>query len=170
MAKKKAAAPLNFRTLSPEERIDIVELAYDAFEDKEKVAQLKEKTGRAILRPTDISALLEELYESMLVPERKAFDEILRQSLPYCTFVDWAKLRNTLKDIALSCEKEENYIGKRIAQLRKLKHLNQGEFGNLIDSTQTVVSRWEVGDSYPSLPKLLQIANALGVTLNELVQ
>ena len=61
-------------------------------------------------------------------------------------------------------------IGDNIVRLRKALGLSQGELAALIGhEQQTSLSRWEVGGGTPSLPAAIALADALGISLDELV-
>ena len=59
-------------------------------------------------------------------------------------------------------------LGKRIAQLREAKGLNQTELGLECDKDRQSISRLEKGNINPSIYYLHQISKALDVSLNEL--
>jgi transcriptional regulator with XRE-family HTH domain len=56
-------------------------------------------------------------------------------------------------------------FGKRIRELRKLRGLSQDDLGAKIGIDQKHMSRIELGKSYPSLDRLIQISDALEVDL-----
>lgn len=60
-------------------------------------------------------------------------------------------------------------IGNRIKAARKAKGLSQSELSELIDRSVGYMSYIETGSKKPSLETLIQIANALDVTINELL-
>lgn len=60
-------------------------------------------------------------------------------------------------------------IGKRIKELRKGKGLTQEKLAEMSGIEPSNISHIERGATKPSLPTLIAIANALGVTLDELV-
>jgi putative transcriptional regulator len=59
-------------------------------------------------------------------------------------------------------------LGKRIAQLREAKGLNQTELGLECDKDRQSISRLEKGNINASIYYLHQISKALDVSLNEL--
>ena len=59
-------------------------------------------------------------------------------------------------------------IGKQIADYRKAKNLTQDELGALLGVSNQAVSKWETGVSLPDVLLLPKIADALGVTLEQL--
>lgn len=60
-------------------------------------------------------------------------------------------------------------IGNRIKAARKAKGLPQSELSELIDKSVGYMSYIETGSKKPSLETLIQIANALDVTIDELL-
>ena len=60
-------------------------------------------------------------------------------------------------------------IGNRIKTARKAKGLSQSELSELIDRSVGYMSYIETGSKKPSLETLIQIANALDVTIDELL-
>lgn len=61
-------------------------------------------------------------------------------------------------------------FGKRIRELRKMRGLSQEELGELIGIDQKHMSRIELGKSYPSLDRLIQISAVLQVALPALFE
>jgi transcriptional regulator with XRE-family HTH domain len=60
-------------------------------------------------------------------------------------------------------------IGKQIAFLRKEKGLKQYELATLSIIQLESLNRIEAGEEIPSVPALMRIATALGITLEELL-
>ena len=60
-------------------------------------------------------------------------------------------------------------IGKRIKAARKAKGFSQSELSELIDKSAGYMSYIETGSKNPSLETLVQLANALDVTVDELL-
>ena len=60
-------------------------------------------------------------------------------------------------------------IGNRIKAARKAKGLSQSKLSELIDKSVGYMSYIETGSKKPSLETLIQIANALDVTIDELL-
>lgn len=61
-------------------------------------------------------------------------------------------------------------IGKRIAEIRKTKKLNQEELKELIGApTVQMISGWENGHSFPSVPYLIIFAKKLDTSLDYLL-
>ena len=53
--------------------------------------------------------------------------------------------------------------GRQIREIRKRLALTQGEFAQLLKTTQGTVSRWETDDQVPELQFLMRIAEAAGL-------
>lgn len=61
-------------------------------------------------------------------------------------------------------------IGKRIAEIRKSKKLNQEELKKIIEApTVQMISGWENGHSFPSVPYLVIFAKKLDISLDYLL-
>lgn len=61
-------------------------------------------------------------------------------------------------------------IGKFISALRKEKGYTQITLAEILNVSNRTVSKWENGDGYPDITLLPEIANALGVTVDELLK
>lgn len=61
-------------------------------------------------------------------------------------------------------------IGERISMLRRIKGLSQREFARLIEVSPQTVSAWESNTQRPSKLRYQSIAEALGVTVAELLE
>lgn len=61
-------------------------------------------------------------------------------------------------------------FGAFVAQLRKEKGLTQRELADLLHVTDKAVSKWETGKGFPDLKLLEPLAQALDVSLVELLQ
>jgi transcriptional regulator with XRE-family HTH domain len=61
-------------------------------------------------------------------------------------------------------------LGERICRLRKERGLTQGQLGNVVHVTQQVIAEYEAG--YRNIPvyRLVSLAEALGVTAEELLK
>lgn len=58
----------------------------------------------------------------------------------------------------------------KIKEIRKKKGISQNSLAKSMNTKQQVVSRYERQESTPSLDRLVEIAQILGVTLDELVE
>ena len=63
---------------------------------------------------------------------------------------------------------EADSLGERIRKHRLLKDLTQKQLAALIGVQQKPVSDWEIGSYEPSMKSVIKIADALGVSLEEL--
>ena len=61
-------------------------------------------------------------------------------------------------------------LSERLAQLRRARGWSQTELAERLDVSRQAVSRWEVGTSFPSMEKLLALADAYGLSLAALLQ
>lgn len=61
-------------------------------------------------------------------------------------------------------------VGNLICRLREEKGLSQAKLGELLGVTNKAVSRWENGRGYPDTSILLNLANVLGITVDELLK
>lgn len=62
-----------------------------------------------------------------------------------------------------------NQLGKRIKRYRQKAHKTQEQLAFEMDVATSTIAHAESGTSKPSLPLLLKVANALNVTLDQLV-
>ncbi|MEZ4626989.1 MAG: helix-turn-helix transcriptional regulator [Eubacteriales bacterium] len=60
-------------------------------------------------------------------------------------------------------------IGRRISRLRKGKDMTQPALADVMGVSFQAVSNWERGASMPDIGKLPQLAEALGVSVDELL-
>ena len=82
-----------------------------------------------------------------------------------------AKIAPCLRNIQRrSMAMEAEKFGKFIAALRKEKEITQAELAEKLHVTDKAVSRWERGLGYPDIHTLEPLADALGVTLTELMK
>ena len=75
----------------------------------------------------------------------------------------------------METKKEDNYmeatkLGKFIATIRKEKQLTQAELARKLNVTDKAVSRWERGLGFPDINTLEPLADALGITLTQLMK
>jgi transcriptional regulator with XRE-family HTH domain len=61
-------------------------------------------------------------------------------------------------------------FGERIALLRKRKGLSQTEVAKLTKSSREAIGKYERGESIPNVFTSKSIADALGISLDELVK
>ena len=60
-------------------------------------------------------------------------------------------------------------LGKKIYELRKEFNISQEEFAMAINTSRQSVSKWELGDSYPEVNKLKDIASFFNVSIDYLL-
>lgn len=60
-------------------------------------------------------------------------------------------------------------IGSFIAALRKEKECTQADLGEILNVSNRTISKWENGDGLPDITILPSVAQALGVTVDELL-
>lgn len=65
---------------------------------------------------------------------------------------------------------EAKKFGKFIAELRKDKNLTQAELAEKLYVTDKAISRWERGLGFPDINTIQPLADALGVTITELME
>ena len=63
----------------------------------------------------------------------------------------------------------KNIIAKNITELRKKHKLTQAEFAERLNYTDKAISKWERGESIPSIEILKQISDMFGVTVDYLL-
>ena len=59
-------------------------------------------------------------------------------------------------------------FGEILLQERKRRGLSQEELAGMVNVSRQAVSKWETGDAMPDLPKLMALADALNISLDEL--
>ncbi len=57
----------------------------------------------------------------------------------------------------------------RIKEIRTAKDMSRAELARAARVTWAAVAKWEKGASLPDLPHFVRIAEALGVTMDELI-
>lgn len=60
-------------------------------------------------------------------------------------------------------------IGKRVQETRKQQHISQMELAELTGLSVSYISHIETAYKHASLSSLIQISNALGITMHELL-
>lgn len=65
---------------------------------------------------------------------------------------------------------EAKELGEFIAKKRKEKQITQAELAKRLNVTDKAVSRWERGVGFPDINTLEPLADALGITLTELMR
>ena len=58
---------------------------------------------------------------------------------------------------------------EKIVRLRKIKSLTQDEFASAIGVSRQAVYKWESGQSYPEVAKLLEIKLLFGISIDDLL-
>ena len=64
---------------------------------------------------------------------------------------------------------DTNNLGKKIASVRKKTKLTQSDLASCVGVTAQAVSKWERGNACPDIAILDEIADALGISLSELL-
>ncbi|MGN0268683.1 MAG: helix-turn-helix domain-containing protein [Lachnospiraceae bacterium] len=64
---------------------------------------------------------------------------------------------------------DASYIGKKISECRKQKGMTQKELAELLNITDKAVSKWERGLNFPDIALLEQLADALQISVTELL-
>ncbi len=60
-------------------------------------------------------------------------------------------------------------FNEKIVKLRKLKSLTQDEFAAAVGVSRQAVYKWESGQSYPEVPKLLEMKLLFGISIDDLL-
>ena len=63
----------------------------------------------------------------------------------------------------------DSNFAERVKRYRKEKGMTQQELADCLGVSNKTVSRWESGDGYPDVALLVPLANALGVTVDDLL-
>ena len=60
-------------------------------------------------------------------------------------------------------------FNEKLVRLRKLKSLTQDEFASAVGVSRQAVYKWESGQSYPEVPKLIEIKMLFGISIDDLL-
>lgn len=61
-------------------------------------------------------------------------------------------------------------FSEKLQKLRKDKGLSQEQLAELLNVSRQAVSKWESGQTYPEIDKLIKLSDLFNVTLDELVR
>ena len=61
-------------------------------------------------------------------------------------------------------------IGKRIRLLRYQKHLSIFRLSEMLDTSTTTISGWEIGGHFPSSQSVIRLAEIFGVTTDYILK
>ena len=56
---------------------------------------------------------------------------------------------------------------EKLVKLRKLKKITQDEFASAVGVSRQAVYKWESGQSYPEVPKLIEMKHLFGISIDE---
>ena len=60
-------------------------------------------------------------------------------------------------------------FSEKLVVLRKIKHLTQDEFASAVGVSRQAVYKWESGQSYPEVQKLLEMKMLFGISIDDLL-
>ena len=60
-------------------------------------------------------------------------------------------------------------FSEKLVVLRKIKHLTQDEFASAVGVSRQAVYKWESGQSYPEVQKLIEIKMLFGISIDDLL-
>lgn len=60
-------------------------------------------------------------------------------------------------------------IGKKITDLRKNNKLSQEDLAEKLGVTKQTISKWELGQTYPSINQAKELSKIFNISLDELV-
>lgn len=60
-------------------------------------------------------------------------------------------------------------FAEKLVKLRKLKSITQDEFASAVGVSRQAVYKWECGQSYPEVAKLLEIKALFGISIDDLL-
>ena len=63
----------------------------------------------------------------------------------------------------------ENYVGKNIKTLREKFGLSQEQLANKVNVSSQAVSKWETGDSYPSIDTMVRLSKMFYTSIDALI-
>ena len=58
---------------------------------------------------------------------------------------------------------------EKLVKLRKLKKITQDEFACAVGVSRQAVYKWESGQSYPEVPKLIEMKHLFGISIDDLL-
>ena len=58
---------------------------------------------------------------------------------------------------------------EKLVKLRKLKRITQDEFACAVGVSRQAVYKWESGQSYPEVPKLIEMKHLFGISIDDLL-
>lgn len=61
-------------------------------------------------------------------------------------------------------------FGENLQAVRRMNHLSQEELAEMLNVSRQAVSKWEVGEGYPEIDKLLLLSKFLNVSLDSLLE
>jgi transcriptional regulator with XRE-family HTH domain len=61
-------------------------------------------------------------------------------------------------------------LGENLQSVRKKNHLSQEDLAEMLGVSRQAVSKWELGEGYPEVEKLLALSKKLNVSLDSLLQ
>lgn len=61
-------------------------------------------------------------------------------------------------------------FGKNLQSVRKLNHLSQEELAEMLGVSRQAVSKWEIGEGYPEIDKLLLLSKRFNISLDSLLE
>lgn len=73
----------------------------------------------------------------------------------------------TIKKSVLGNDNME--IGKKITDLRKNNKLSQEDLAEKLGVTRQTISKWELGQTYPSINQAKELSKIFNISLDELV-
>lgn len=60
-------------------------------------------------------------------------------------------------------------FNEKLVKLRKLKGITQDEFASAVGVSRQAVYKWESGQSYPEVPKLMEMKLLFGISIDDLL-
>ena len=60
-------------------------------------------------------------------------------------------------------------FNEKLVVLRKIKHITQDEFASAVGVSRQAVYKWESGQSYPEVQKLLEMKLLFGISIDDLL-
>ena len=60
-------------------------------------------------------------------------------------------------------------FSENLYTLRKNKKISQEQLAELVDVSRQSVSKWELGESYPTVENIFKLCNVLNCKMNELI-
>ena len=78
--------------------------------------------------------------------------------------------KDDVQAVCSLCKEDDNMsFGENLQKIRKKNQLSQEELAEMLGVSRQAVSKWELGDGYPEVDKLLILSKKLNISLDSLL-